>query len=155
MHRAEKPVEVKRHTCPKCETSNATDVKACTRCGTELWCDWSPQFYGHSLTLASIGRSPSARRLGHVALASSLAFWLVSVGPKLASGYLGPNVYFGTIALAVGTYNIWAFTQGCTVSLGKVFEYLPDPDKTTSRLLCVAANAIAFVLTGVTMISRG
>lgn len=155
MHRTGQTVEVKRHSCPKCETLNAADVKACTRCGTELWCDWSPLFYGHVLTLASMGRSTSARLLGQLALASSLAFWLAAVVPKLASGYVGPNVFFGTIGLALGTYNIWAFTHGRTVSLSKVFEYPPDPEKTNSRLLCVAANAIVFVLTGVTMITRG
>jgi hypothetical protein len=129
-----------KQACPKCGTPNAESRTYCTRCPTELWCEWSPELYVHPLTLASLGRSPRLRVFGNAfALVTAVCLVAVAVTREYFS-YTGSDIFLSNMLVCWGTYNIWAFTQGRKIRLVAALNLKAVPSETDWRLVSVVLS---------------
>jgi hypothetical protein len=111
----------------------------CSRCLQELWCPWSPDFYAHPLTLASLGKSRPVRALGNALVLASAAMLLTIAIARKPYQVIGGDVLLGLLLIGLCTYNIWAFTHGHEIGLGEALKWKPCPDETIPRISAVAA----------------
>jgi hypothetical protein len=133
-------------SCLRCDTFNFAERKKCTRCGLDLWCEWSPKLYEHPITLTSLGRSKHARLFGNWLVVATvgglLAFTLLAdLEPLLTTRTVVP-----VVVIALGTYNVWAFTHGRAVTLGEAGTEEALIAKTSSRIVTVSISAFFIAL---------
>jgi hypothetical protein len=134
-----------KSSCPRCETRNSPERKRCTRCGLDLWCDWSPALYDHPLTLVSLGRSRRAQLTGNSLVALTIGALLTGALLTEREPLLSTKTVVPLIPIALGTYNVWAFTHGHSVSLGESGTDEAVISKTNARVVTVSISAVLVV----------
>jgi len=137
---------LKRNGCPRCATLNADARKHCTRCGLELWCPWSADFYDHPATLISLGKSRLVRGTGNIVAGASAAVLLAGAASLKHGCYIGYDVFLGFCVVVWGTVNLWAFTQGRALALGSPMNLEPVPSETNWRLFGLALSLMLIAL---------
>jgi RNA polymerase subunit RPABC4/transcription elongation factor Spt4 len=130
--------------CEKCryETREVTDV--CKHCGTAYVCDWDPAWYSDTFTLASMGKSSRARRVGTIyvavmALFTAYAFAVLAVSD--ASRDAWENFWLPWLFLAFCTYEVWAFTRGRPTTIDR-YTHEGVPKNTEWRVFGLILDVI-------------
>ena len=133
--------------CIRCGHDRPETARLCKNCGTEYWCDWSPDWYIGRLTRLTIGHDATGKRLAtKFTWFSSLLLLLALILQVFVSGRGGNDHAVWPLAMLAAvyaTYQIRNFFYGRVISFGYA-SCEKTPQGTLCRTFMLTANLVLF-----------